>query len=151
MAKSSNNKPPGKGKAVKKTGPSFVAQNIESAQMPGIMEPINHIPYVDIFSTGNNVVIEVEMPGVRFEDIDVTIFENTLNIKADKYECFEEKNINYICMERTYGKIFRAVEIPVPVNTRHIEANYTNGILKITIPIVEDKRGKPRHVPIKSS
>jgi HSP20 family protein len=151
MAKSSGNKPSGKNKAQKNTTLDFVAHNVESAQMTGTLEPINHIPYVDIFSTGNNVVIEVEIPGVRFEDIDVTIFENTLNIKADKYECFEEKNINYICMERTYGKIFRAVEIPVPVNTHHIEANYTNGILKITIPIVEDKRGKPRHVPIKTS
>jgi len=124
---------------------------MESAQVPGTMEKINHIPYVDIFSTGRDVIIEVEMPGVRFEDIDITILENTINIKADKYECFSEKNVNYVCMERTYGKIFRAIEIPVPVNTKHIDANYTNGILRISIPVVEDKRGKPRRVPIKTS
>ena len=150
MAKSTK-KPPGKGKAKNSNSPDFVVQNIENAQMPGTMEPINNIPYVDIFSTGKDVVIEVEMPGVRFEDIDVTILENTLNIKGEKYECFEDKNVNYVCMERTFGKIFRAIEIPVPVNTRNIDASYTNGILRITIPIVEDKRGQPRHVPVKIS
>jgi len=150
MAKSAKKTPP-KSTIKKSKKPDFIAQNIESAQTPGTMEQINHIPYVDIFSTNKDVVIEVEMPGVRFEDIYVTIFENTLNVKADKYECFSEKNINYVCMERTYGKIFRAIEIPVPVNTKHIDASYTNGILRITIPIVEDKRGKPRRVPIKTS
>ncbi len=150
MAKSAK-KPPSKTTAKKSRKPDFIAQNIESAQRPGTMEQINHIPYVDIFSTDHDVVVEIEIPGVRFKDIDVTIFENTLNVKAAKYECFEEKNINYICMERTYGKVFRAIEIPVPVNTKHIDASYTNGILRITIPIVEDKRGKPRRVPIKTS
>ncbi len=150
MVKSAK-KPPPKSTVKKSKKPDFIAQNIESAQTPGTMEQVNHIPYVDIFSTDKDVVIEVEMPGVRFKDIDVTIFENTLNVKADKYECFEENNINYVCMERTYGKIFRAIEIPVPVNTKHIDASYTNGILRITIPIVEDKRGKPRRIPIKTS
>jgi len=150
MAKSTK-KPPCKDKSRQDESPEFVIQNIENAQMPGTMEQVNNIPYVDIFSTDKDVVIEVEMPGVRFEDIDLTIFENTLNIKGEKYECFEEKNVNYVCMERTFGKIFRAIEIPVPVNTRDIDASYTNGILRITIPIVEDKRGRPRHVPIKKS
>ncbi|VAW36501.1 hypothetical protein MNBD_DELTA02-253 [hydrothermal vent metagenome] len=150
MAKSPK-KPSSKEKAEQGKNPDFITQNMESAQVPGTMEKINHIPYVDIFSTGRDVIIEVEMPGVRFEDIDITILENTINIKADKYECFSEKNVNYVCMERTYGKIFRAIEIPVPVNTKHIDANYTNGILRISIPVVEDKRGKPRRVPIKTS
>jgi len=150
MAKSSK-KPSCKEKTKKSGSPDFIAQNMESAQVPGTMEKINHIPYVDIFSTGQDVIIEVEMAGVRFEDIDITILENTINIKADKYECFNEKNVNYVCMERTYGKIFRAIEIPVPVNTKHIDAKFTNGILRISIPIVEDKRGKPRHVAIKTS
>ncbi len=150
MAKSAKKSPP-KQTAKKGKKPDFIAQNIESAQQPGTMEQVNHIPYVDIFSTNQDVIVEVEIPGVRFKDIDVTIFENTLNIKADKYECFEEKNINYVCMERTYGKVFRAIEIPVPVNTKHIDASYINGILRITIPIVEDKRGKPRRVSIKTS
>ncbi len=114
-------------------------------------EPINHVPQVDIFSSKEELVVEVEIPGVKREDIDVTIFKSTLNLKALKYECFEEDKVNYVCMERSFGRIFRAIELPVPVNTSKIKAVYKNGILCIVMPIVEEKRGKPKSITIEPS
>ena len=107
-----------------------------------------YVPYADVYSNRTEVTAEIELPGVRREDIDVSIFKNTVNVKAVKYECFDETGINYVCMERSFGRIFRAVEIPFPVNTVTINASYRNGILKIVMQRVEEKRGQPKKIPL---
>lgn len=114
-------------------------------------EPITQIPNVDVFSSNAELVIEAELPGVRKEDIGVTLQNNTLSIKAVKFECFNEEKINYVCMERTFGRIFRAIEIPFPVDTVKIRAVFKDGILTITIPRVEDKRNRSRSVAIEGA
>ncbi len=151
MAKISKKPPYPQQEATEKGNPlRFLMEGLDDASERCGMEPINHTPYVDMYSTSKEVVVEVEMPGVRHEDIEVTILENTLNIKAMKYECFEEENVNYVCLERSFGRIFRAIDIPLPVNTGEIKATYRKGILRIAIPRVEEKRGKPKRVPIES-
>ncbi len=115
---------------------------------PQCTELVSHMPCIDMYSTTKELIIEVEMPGIRREDIEVVAFRDTINIKAFKYECFDDRNINYVCMERSFGKIFRVIELPLPVNTSHIKAVYSKGILKITLPRVEEKRGRPKRVEI---
>ena len=127
----------------------FVQESI--ADDPKCTELVSHMPYIDMYSTSKELIIEVEMPGVRREDIEVVAFRDTINIKAFKYECFEDRNINYVCMERSFGRIFRVIELPIPVNTNHIKAVYTKGILKITLPRVEEKRGRPKRVTVESA
>lgn len=114
-------------------------------------EPITHIPALDMFATANELVVEVELPGVRKDDIDVTLFKDTLTVRAVKFECFEEEKINYVCMERAFGRLFRAIELPCPVDTAGIKACYSGGILTITLPKVEDKRNSTKKVPIEST
>ncbi len=114
-------------------------------------EPITHVPNVDMFSTITELIIEVEMPGVRREDIEITLYKNTLNIKALKFECFEEDKVNYVCMERSFGKLSRVIEIPFPVDTIRMKAVYKNGILTIIVPRVADKRCSTKRVPIEST
>ncbi len=113
-------------------------------------EPITHIPHVDMFSTAKELIIEVEIPGVRKDDIEVLLHKNSVTIKALKYDCFDEDKINYVCMERVFGRIFRSIEVPFPVDTAKIKAIYKSGILTIVIPKVEDKRSKTRRVAIES-
>ncbi|MEK6531477.1 MAG: Hsp20/alpha crystallin family protein [Deltaproteobacteria bacterium] len=111
-------------------------------------EPITHVANVDIFSSQSCIVIEVELPGVRKDDIEVTLCKNTLSVKAVKFECFDEDKINYICMERSFGKIVRTVEMPFPVDSMRIKAQYKNGILTISIPRVQDKRSAVKKINI---
>ena len=113
-------------------------------------EPITHIPNVDMFSTATELTIEVEIPGVRKDDIEVFLYKNSVTIKALKYDCFDDNKINYVCMERVFGRIFRCIEVPFPVDTAKIKAVYKNGILTILIPKVKDKRSKTRRVTIES-
>lgn len=128
----------------------FIFEGLEEAERFLRPEPITHIPNVDMFSNPSELVIEVELPGVRKEDIGLALFKNTLTIKALKFECFEEDRVNYVCMERAFGRVFRAVEIPFPVDTEKIKAVYKNGILTITIPRIDDKRSSTKRITIES-
>jgi HSP20 family protein len=114
-------------------------------------EPITHVPPLDLFTTPADLVIEIELPGVQKKDIDITLYKNTLTVRAIKLECFEEDKINYVCMERSFGRLFRAVELPYPVDTAKIKASYGNGILTIVMPRVEDKRNNKQKVSIESA
>ncbi len=53
-------------------------------------------------------------------------------------------------MERSFGRALRTVEIPVPVNTNKIKALYRNGILRITMPRIEEKRGQPKKIDVET-
>lgn len=109
---------------------------------------ISHTPVVDILSTSNNIIIEIELPGVRLEEIDISILRNAVTIKALKYECFDEKKVNFVCMERSFGKFFRVIDIPSPVDTNRINATFRDGLLTITLPIIGDKRGVPKKIEV---
>ncbi|OGP15151.1 MAG: hypothetical protein A2054_08510 [Deltaproteobacteria bacterium GWA2_55_10] len=113
-------------------------------------EPITHIPTLDMFATPSELVIEMELPGVRREDIDITLSKDALTVRAVKFECFEEDKINYVCMERSFGRLFRAIDLPCPVDTARVKAIHANGILTITLPRVEDKRNSTKKVQIES-
>ncbi len=112
------------------------------------IETFNHMPRVDMYSTRDELVIEVELPGVKREDIELSLFKNTIRVKAIKYETVEEENQNYVCMERAFGRIYRSIEIPFPVDTGRIKATYKNGILTVAIPRIEDRRVSVRHIPV---
>lgn len=111
---------------------------------------INHTPVVDILSTSDSIIIEIELPGVRQGEIDVSILRNEVTIKALKYECFDEKKINFVCMERSFGNFFRVIDIPSPVDTTRIKAAFRDGLLTITLPRIEEKRGVPKKISIES-
>jgi HSP20 family protein len=128
----------------------FFLDEFQSARNPSGAEPVNHVPYLDLYSTKTQVTIEVEIPGVRADDIDISVFKSTVKIKAVKYECFDDNNVNYVCMERSFGTILRSVEIPVPVNTGKVKAKYINGMLSITLPRIEEKRGQPKKIKIET-
>lgn len=149
MAKASQ-KPPSTITAFEMSGITRLTGEGDEALEGMTGEHITHVPSVDIFSTRDSFTVEVEMPGVRKEDIEITLVKNTITIKALKYECFDDEKVNYVCMERSFGRFCRVVDIPFPVNTSQIRAVCKNGILTITVPRVEDKRAHSKRVPIES-
>jgi HSP20 family protein len=114
-------------------------------------ETVNHIPPADMFSTSDSFIIELEMPGVRQEDIELTIFNNVLTVRGVKYECFRDPKVNYVCMERIFGKLFRNIKLPCPVNPSQIKAVFKSGLLTLQLPKVVEKRGEKKRIPIESS
>ncbi len=94
-------------------------------------------PPVDIYETDSEVVIKAELPGVKKEDIDVTIKENSVHIKAERKEEREDKTENVHRVERFYGRIERIVPLPVEVKPEDAKAEYKDGVLEIRIPKVK--------------
>ena len=114
-------------------------------------ELVNFTPHVDIYTTNDSIVIEAEIPGVNIKDIDISIIKGQLLIKGIKSELLnDEETGNYVCMERSFGRYYRAIEIPFPINTQNIKASYKYGVLTIEAPRVADKRGHPKRIEIET-
>ncbi len=103
-------------------------------------------PPVDVYETDSEVVVKAELPGIRKEDIDVTIKENAVHIKAERKEEKEEKTENVYRVERFYGKIERVVPLPVDVKPDKAKAEYKDGVLEVRIP--KEKVSKEAKVKI---
>ena len=109
-------------------------------------------PKVDISEDEKNVYLNVELPGIRKEDVKVTVNDdNVLTIKGTKKkeETVEDKegDRSYIRVERSYGEFARSFVLPDTVKTDKIDAKYENGVLNLTLEKVEPK--KPKEIEIK--
>lgn len=98
---------------------------------------------VNVYETDEEVVVKAELPGVKKEDLDVNIQDNTLTIKAQTREESEVKEESYYRRELRTGSFFRAVPLPVEVKEDNLKASYENGVLTVTAPkAVEKKVGR---------
>jgi len=103
-------------------------------------------PAIEVFEKGDKFVIKAEVPGMKEEDIDVSVVGDTLTIKGEKKAESEVKEEDYYCCERSYGSFFRSVALPSTVDAKKIEASYDNGVLEITLPKAAEV--KPKKVSI---
>lgn len=109
---------------------------------------LNYEPLIDIFSTDDCIVIEMELPGVRREDIEISFLRNTITIKGIKCEEYNNAKMKFVCMERSFGRFCKVIELTSPIDTSRPKAVYADGILKITLPKSTDRRGMPKKIPI---
>ena len=103
---------------------------------------------IDMYETESDIVVKAAIPGVKPEDIEVTISGDVLTIKGEVKEEKEVKEENYIRKERRYGAFCRSVTLPVEVNADKAKAEYENGILSLTLPKVEAAR--PKTIKVKA-
>ena len=105
-------------------------------------------PFLDIFETADEYVIEVELPGFERSDISLNICCNMLVIEGLKREEKRGKQVNYICMERRFGRFCRAAEIPPAFDTKGVRAKYDRGVLAVAFPRMKDRSPVIRNIPI---
>ncbi|MCA1491480.1 Hsp20/alpha crystallin family protein [Ensifer sp. NBAIM29] len=92
------------------------------------------MPDIDVSETENQVRICAELPGVREEDIDVSLNDDTLTIRGEKkFERKDDKE-NYHFMERSYGTFQRSLRLPYSVDPDKVEADFADGVLTVTLP-----------------
>lgn len=99
---------------------------------------------VDLKETDENYLIEADLPGTKRENIDIDFNNNYLVVSAKREEASEDKKENYVRRERHYGEFKRSFHID-NVDENNINASFSDGILKITLPKLtkgEDKRRK---------
>lgn len=105
---------------------------------------------LDMYETENDVVVKAAIPGVKPEDIEVTVTGDLLSIKGEFRTESEQKDEkrNYHRQERRYGSFSRQVSLPAGVNADACAADFENGVLTLTLPKVEE--AKVKKVQIKS-
>jgi HSP20 family protein len=103
-------------------------------------------PIVDVSEDKDNVVIKAEMPGMKKEDVRISVQDNVVTLKGEKKQEKEEKDKNYHRIERSYGSFCRSFQLPTVVKTDKIKASYKDGVLSVTLPKTEEV--KPKEIPI---
>jgi len=91
------------------------------------------VPWVDILETKDTLVIEIELPGVRLDDIALLLHSNRFEIKGVKKDTPPRENVNFYRLEREYGPFRRVVFLPVSCVTEDARAVLENGILTLTL------------------
>ena len=105
-------------------------------------------PAIDIAERDDAVVLKVEIPGMKSDEIDISVQGNTLTISGDKKESTEEKEENRYHIERRYGTFRRDILLPSGVDANKVEATYKDGILTVTLPKTEES--KPQKITVKT-
>jgi len=103
---------------------------------------------IDMYQTKDEVVLKAALPGVKPEEVDITITGDTLTIKGEHKEEKETKEEDYLYKEHRYGAFSRSVTIPIQVESDKAEAVFENGILTLTVP--KSEQVKPKQIKVKA-
>lgn len=103
---------------------------------------------IDMYQTDNEVVVKAAIPGIKPDEVDISITGDTLTIKGEHREDKEVKDEDYFYKECHFGTISRTVTIPVKVKSDKAEAVFENGVLTLTLPKAEEV--KPRQIKVKA-
>ena len=106
-------------------------------------------PAVDIHDEKDSYLIKADLPGVKQNEIDISVDDDTLTLKGDRKVEKEEKDKNYYRSERVYGAFQRSFALPSSVDATKIAANYKDGVLEIRIPKTEEVKKKQIKVEVK--
>jgi HSP20 family protein len=105
------------------------------------------VPAVDILENDSHeIVIKAEVPGMKKEEIDLRLENNTLTIRGERKRASETRDEQYHRVERAYGSFSRSFSLPATVDHGKVTADYTDGVLTITLPLKED--AKPRQIQV---
>jgi HSP20 family protein len=104
---------------------------------------------LDIYENDDNLVVETSLPGISPDEVDISVAGNSLTIKGETKRGEEkEENGKYHYRERRYGSFQRTVSLPVEVNADEAAATFENGLLKLSLPKVEE--AKPKRITVKA-
>lgn len=110
-------------------------------------QPTLWTPHIDVQRRNDAIVVRADLPGVRKEDVQIEVEDDSLIISGERREEGEE-NQAYHTYEQSYGSFYRAVPLPQGANPENVKAEMRDGVLSITVPLPENAR--PRRIEIKS-
>lgn len=104
---------------------------------------------LDMYQTDEDIIVKAVLPGIKPEDINVSITNQVLNIRGEVKEEKVSENATYHIRERRSGVVTRAVQLPAPVVSDKARAEFENGILTLVLPKAEEVRPKTISVKVK--
>lgn len=103
-------------------------------------------PPANIYEDEGHVSYEIQLPGVDLEDVNISVTDQTLQIRGERKPDPNKKEEGYHVKEATYGTFFRSFSVPTDVDASQAKAKYEKGVLIITLP--KQEKVKPRQIPI---
>jgi HSP20 family protein len=104
-------------------------------------------PALNVWERENELLVEAEVPGLRSDDLDISVVGNQLVLRGRRAE-FDDKSATYHRRERGVGEFTRTVELPIAVKPDGVQARLSDGVLLITLPKAE--AAKPRKIQVQS-
>ncbi|NTU54546.1 MAG: Hsp20/alpha crystallin family protein [Chlorobiaceae bacterium] len=103
---------------------------------------------VDISEDEKAIFLSADIPGVKKEDVKVTMEDNVISICAERTQEEDEKNKNYHRVERSWGSLSRSFTLGDNVDSENIKASYDNGVLKIVVAKKEPEEKKSKEIAV---
>jgi len=105
------------------------------------------VPAVDVYEDAQKLVLKLEVPGIKQEDLDVRVEGRTLTIKGERKFETDEKEENFRRIERRFGSFARSFTLPASINTEDVNATTEHGVLSITL--TKKPEATPKQIQIK--
>lgn len=105
-------------------------------------------PRMDVSQTPSALKVTAELPGMRKEDINITVQGGMLVLSGETKHEKKEENERYHRIERSYGKFSRTVPLPKDAEPNKIKACFNNGLLELEVPLPEQKQAQSQRIPI---
>ena len=104
-------------------------------------------PAMNVFEDHEKFQVQAEIAGIEPSELNVSVVQNTLSVSGERKIATEGGDASYHRRERAGGRFHRSIELPTPVESGKVDANYTDGILTITLPKAEEAR--PRQIEVR--
>lgn len=108
-------------------------------------------PDIDVHDDGQTFTVEADLPGMQEKDVEVTFVDGLLTIKGERRSDREEKKGSYYLTERTHGAFARTIRVPQGVDESKLEAQFADGVLKITAPRLPEAVKAQKRIEIKKA
>jgi len=121
-----------------------------SAEMPGRLGVGGEwSPQIDVIERGDNLVVRADLPGLRKEDVNIDVQDDSLTIQGERREEHEDTREGVFLSERSYGRFFRSIPLPEGVNPDDVNAKFSDGVLEITMPRPKQETRRGRRIEIR--
>ncbi len=114
----------------------------------GLFAAQRDFPLVNLYETPDDYVVTAEVPGVKAEDIDITVVGDSLTIKGKREADVDREKVNCHRQERDFGSFARTLALPAAIAGDKVDATYVNGVLQVKLPKAEE--AKPRVIKVKN-
>ncbi len=115
---------------------------------PLSLSAVSAMPAIDMYQTADEVIVKASLPGLKAEDVDITVTGETLTLRGEYKQESEQKNARYHIREQRTGSFERSLLLPTDVKADKAKAEFADGILTVTLPIAEEV--KPKSIMIKA-
>ncbi|HRR95466.1 MAG TPA: Hsp20/alpha crystallin family protein [Candidatus Ratteibacteria bacterium] len=100
------------------------------------------VPAIDVYEEGDNIIVKAEVPGVKKEDISVSLNGDILTISGKSQEEKEVKKENFYRKEIRSGTFSRSITLPAQIDKDKVKASYKDGVLQLTLPKSPEEKKK---------